>query len=271
MRDVRQKRRRLIWKPRAEHRPRRSPRSATTRRATVADGRAHQRRSGVLRTVLEAVGFTVGRRAQRRALLSLLLQRLQIRLRGLDFDRTRCQQIPESDLVRIDICWAGAAGLGAVDLIRGADFQSRHLLAGVAGGRTLSRCAGDFFRSRANRGARWSSAEARGANCANRPKTWRRKWDTRMRSHLSIWASGVAAYLVGHWKQAADVVRTGGGNPARSLHRRDLGTDHRASLHVERAVVPGRTGRSFAARSGLLSAALEQGNLFARHRICARA
>src|ERR1051325_9178324 len=86
-----------------------------------------------IRSVLAAVGFTLPA-GPRRALLSLLLKRLQIKLRGLNFTERNASQIPEADLVRIDTCWAVAAGLGAVDLIRGADFQCRQLLLSLKAG-----------------------------------------------------------------------------------------------------------------------------------------
>src|SRR6185295_4144790 len=87
----------------------------------------------VLRAVLSAVGFTLPS-GPKRALLSLSLRRLQIRLRGLRFHEQDESQVSEADLVRIDICWAVAAGLGMVDLIRAADFQSRHLLLALRAG-----------------------------------------------------------------------------------------------------------------------------------------
>ena len=86
-----------------------------------------------IRSVLAAVGFTFPA-GPKRALFSLLMKRVQIRLRGLSFKERDASQIPEADLVRIDTCWAVAAGLGAVDLIRGADFQSRHLLLALRAG-----------------------------------------------------------------------------------------------------------------------------------------
>src|SRR5205823_7691224 len=80
----------------------------------------------VFRVVLESVGFRLAK-GPKRALLSLVLRRLLIKLRGLSFTERPAELISESDLLRIDICWAVAAGLGVVDLIRGADFQSLHL------------------------------------------------------------------------------------------------------------------------------------------------
>ena len=81
----------------------------------------------VFRVVLEAVGLKLAK-GPKQALLSLILRRLWIRLRGFEFTERDASSIPESDLIRIDICRSVAAGLGVVDLIRGADFQSRHLL-----------------------------------------------------------------------------------------------------------------------------------------------
>src|SRR5207247_5962696 len=87
----------------------------------------------VFRAVLESAGFKLAT-GPKRALLSLLLRRLWIRLRGLEFREREAANIPDDDLFRIDICWAIAAGLGAVDFIRSADFQSRHLLLALRAG-----------------------------------------------------------------------------------------------------------------------------------------
>src|SRR5205809_504041 len=67
----------------------------------------------VFRAVLESAGFKLAT-GPKRALLSLLLRRLWIRLRGLEFTEREAANIPDADLFRIDICWAIAAGLGAV-------------------------------------------------------------------------------------------------------------------------------------------------------------
>src|SRR5207247_10953485 len=87
----------------------------------------------VFDSVLSAAGFKLAA-GPRQALLSLLLKRLQLRLRGLNFTERDASQISHADLFRIDLCWAIAAGLGAVDLVRSADFQSRHLLLALRAG-----------------------------------------------------------------------------------------------------------------------------------------
>ncbi|HVK73999.1 MAG TPA: protein kinase [Kofleriaceae bacterium] len=64
----------------------------------------------------------------RRALLSLVRHRLQLRLRGLGFRERQRHEIPEAELLRLDVLRIAAQGLAMVEPIRGADFQARHLL-----------------------------------------------------------------------------------------------------------------------------------------------
>src|SRR5262249_16803690 len=87
----------------------------------------------VLQTVLGAVGYKLAT-GPKRALLSLLIRRLHLRLRGIKFVKRDLSEIPKEQILRIDICWAVAAGLGNVDPIRAADFQTRHLLLALRAG-----------------------------------------------------------------------------------------------------------------------------------------
>ncbi|HEV2495606.1 MAG TPA: protein kinase [Terriglobia bacterium] len=88
---------------------------------------------GVLRTVLNSVGIKMTE-TPRRALLSLLLRRARLQLRGLHFRERPASQIPSDTLMRIDTCWSGVIGFSMVDTIRGADFQARHLLLALQAG-----------------------------------------------------------------------------------------------------------------------------------------
>jgi hypothetical protein len=114
-------------------------------------------------------------------LLSLLLKRIQLRLRGFNFTERKTSEIPEADLARIDICWAVAAGLGAVDLIRGSDFQSRHLLLALKAGEPFRISRGLAFEAA---GSAWRGGKARTGHfrLPNRPKLSHRELDTRTRS-----------------------------------------------------------------------------------------
>jgi eukaryotic-like serine/threonine-protein kinase len=87
----------------------------------------------VIRPVLEMVDLRLPE-TPKRALLSYLIQRGQIWLRGLKFREREASQIPTEDLLVIDICWSVAMGLAVVDLMRGADFQARHLLLALRAG-----------------------------------------------------------------------------------------------------------------------------------------
>jgi serine/threonine protein kinase/tetratricopeptide (TPR) repeat protein len=214
-----------------------------------------------IRSVLTAVGFTFPA-GPKRALLSLLLKRVQIRLRGLGFKERDVSEIPESDLVRIDTCWAVAAGLGAVDLIRGADFQSRHLLLALRAGEPYRVARAMAFEA-AQIASRGGAAKARASEVSRRAEELAQRVGHPHAIGLSIWASGVSAYLAGDWNKSAQLCE----RAAEVLRDRctgvlwELTIAHRfmlsALLHKgEIAEVSRRVPR-------LLSAALDQGNLFA--------
>jgi hypothetical protein len=82
---------------------------------------------GVLQRVLAAIGMDVPQ-SSGGAVASLLVRRGQLRWRGMDFDERPAADCAEEDLRRIDMLAAISGSLGMVDAVRGADFQTRHLL-----------------------------------------------------------------------------------------------------------------------------------------------
>jgi serine/threonine protein kinase len=62
-----------------------------------------------------------------RALVGFLVERARLALRGLHFVPRDTLAIDARQLVDVDICWAAATGLGLVNVIAGALFQSRLL------------------------------------------------------------------------------------------------------------------------------------------------
>jgi serine/threonine protein kinase len=70
----------------------------------------------------------------RRALASIVLRRLQLRLRGLRFRERDATQVPPETLRRIELCLSIGTCLGIVDFIRGANFSSRALLLALRAG-----------------------------------------------------------------------------------------------------------------------------------------
>ncbi len=215
----------------------------------------------VFRVVLETAGFKLAK-GPKLALLSLILRRLWIRLRGLEFTEREAGSIPEADLFRIDICWSVAAGLGMVDLIRGADFQSRHLLLALRAGE-IYRVARAMAFEAAQSAARGGATEDRTRQIMERTEALALRAAHPHAIGLAIWARGFSAYLVGHWKQAAELFE----RAVEVLRDQCTGVTweltiaYRFLLHAliwlgEMAEVSRRVPQ-------LLSAALEQGNLLA--------
>lgn len=215
----------------------------------------------VIRSVLSAVGITLPA-GPRRALVSLVLKKIQIRLRGLNFKERQASEISEQELFRIDICWAVAAGLGAVDLITGADFQCRQLLLALRAGEPFRVARAMAFEA-AQTAARGEPTRKRALQIAQRAEELALKTGHPQAIGLAIWASGVAAYLVGHWKNAARLCE----RAAEVLRDQctgvtwELTTANRFMLSA--MVYMGEIGEVSRRVPGLLAAALEQGNRFA--------
>ncbi len=86
-----------------------------------------------IRSVLSVLGMTLPR-TPLLALLSLLLRRALVRIRGLGFRLKTESEIDVQQLRQIDTCFAIAMGLGNTDNIRGADFNTRALLLALNAG-----------------------------------------------------------------------------------------------------------------------------------------
>lgn len=215
----------------------------------------------VFRVVLETAGFKLAN-GPKRALLSLILRRLWIRLRGLEFTERKASSIPEADLARIDICWTVAAGLGVVDFIRSADFQSRHLLLALRAGeiyRVARAMAFEVGQTAARGGAKREQAR----ELADRTERLAQRAANPHAIGLAIWARGLSSYLVGDWKKSAELCE----RAAEVLRDQCTGVTweltiaHRFMLSSlmflgEMVEVSRRVPQ-------LLATALEQGNLFA--------
>jgi eukaryotic-like serine/threonine-protein kinase len=214
----------------------------------------------LIRSVLAAVGFSLPA-GPRRALMSLLWKRLQIRVRGLGFTEHDASEIKEADLVRIDTCWAVAAGLGAVDLIRGADFQSRQLLLALRAGEPY-RVARALALEAAWAAARGGASRSRAAQIAQQAEEIAQRVGHPHAIGLSLWARGVVPYLQGQWRQAAELCE----------HATDVLRDRCTGVTWELTVANryklnallylGELTEVARRVPALLAAALEQGNLF---------
>jgi serine/threonine protein kinase/tetratricopeptide (TPR) repeat protein len=215
----------------------------------------------VFRVVLATVGLRLAK-GPKRALLSLILRRLLIRVRGLRFTERDAAMIPESELLRIDTCWAVAAGLGVVDLIRGADFQSLHLLLALRAGE-ISRVARAMAFEVSQAAARGGAEQQHITQLMEKTDALARRAGNPHATGLAIWARGLSAYLLGHWKEAAELCE----RAAEILRDQCTGVTWELTIAnrfmLTSLLYLGDMVEVSRRVPQLLSAALEQGNLFA--------
>ncbi|HXD33446.1 MAG TPA: protein kinase [Pyrinomonadaceae bacterium] len=214
----------------------------------------------VLESVLSAAGFKLAA-GPKQALISYLWRRLFIRLRGLSFVERDASQIPEATLFHIDLCGAVAAGLGTVDLIRAADFQGRHLLLALRAGEPYR-----VARALAFEAARAASPGRRGRLRASRiaqsAEAVANKVGNPHAIGLSLWATGVVSYCVGHWKTAGELCE----RSAEILRDRctgvtwELNIAHRFLLGS--LLLQGKLGELSRRVPRLIETALDQGNIY---------
>ena len=123
--------------------------AATTRDASIAPREAlslrrraaeNYLRSGYfdegmasLRDVLAGIGMSVPRTPSV-ALALLLAKRAELRLRGLGMAPRREESVDPDVLERIDVCWSAAKGLGMIDNVRAAYFQTTNVLLALDAG-----------------------------------------------------------------------------------------------------------------------------------------
>ena len=215
----------------------------------------------VFRVVLETAGFKLAK-GPKRALLSLGLRRLWIRLRGLEFTERKAEDVPEADLFRIDMCWGIATGLGVVDLVRSADFQSRHLLLALRAGEPYRVSRAIAFEA-AQSASPGGPAQRRVAPILRRAESLAYKVGHPYAIAMSFWARGISSYLVGNWREAADSF-----DRAAEVFRDrctgvtwELGLAQRFMLSA--LLYIGELAEVSRRIPNLLDAALEQGNVFA--------
>jgi len=155
-----------------------------------------------LRNVLAAIKMRLPK-TPFRALVSLLWQRMRLRLRGLSFKEHREQEVSRETRTRIDTCWSVGRALSVVDPIRGAEFQTRSLLLGLQAGEPYR-----IARSLAWEAAHTSTA---GGRAAHRTSHLLEAADalSQQVSHphalgMVALAGGISAYLEGRFRLALE-------------------------------------------------------------------
>ena len=86
-----------------------------------------------IRAVLANVGLKLAR-TPLHAVISMLALRAWIRITGSRWKTRATDDIPQSHLTRIDVCFSVALGLAVVDTIRGAHYEALQLLYALRAG-----------------------------------------------------------------------------------------------------------------------------------------
>jgi serine/threonine protein kinase/tetratricopeptide (TPR) repeat protein len=154
----------------------------------------------VVRSVLAGVDMRLPR-SPRSALVSLLIRRARIRLRGLGHRTRDASQLSPADLMKVDLCWSIAVGLGLTDNIRGTDFQTRHLLLALAAGEPY-RIARALSLELAYSAAAGGAATKRVARLVEMSRELAEQVGHPHAVGLAVGTSATAAFLSGRWREA---------------------------------------------------------------------
>jgi hypothetical protein len=126
-----------------------------------------------------------------------------VRLRGLKFRERAAPDVPPKLLARLDTSLSVAVGLGLVDTIRGADFQTRSLLLALRAGEP-NRVARALAMEAAHSSAAGSASAARSAKLIAAAEALAGKCYAPELHGLVTATVGIVAFLEGRWRVAHD-------------------------------------------------------------------
>jgi hypothetical protein len=158
-----------------------------------------------VREVLASVGLSISK-TPRGALGSLLARRLWLRLRGLGYKRRDPTQVSTEVLTRIDILRSVATGLSMIDVIHGADFNTRHLLAALRAGEP-HRVARALAVESAHSSTGGGKTQARTLALAAAATAIANELNDPHAIGLTKAVSAIGAFLRGEWRAARDLSR----------------------------------------------------------------
>ena len=215
----------------------------------------------LIREVLGAVGMKLPG-GPKRALLSLLLRRAWTKVRGTGFKERDESQISPEQLMRIDVCWTVAMGLGLIDIVLGYDYQTRHLL--------LALRAGEPYR--VAKALALEAAYSASSGGRSRRRTDRlRKESSHLAARvgkphalgLATFTSGFAEFLEGRWRTSGKLSEQAEG----ILHERCTGAawelDNARYYTLRSLVLMGRFGEVSRRLPSCLEDARIRGDLYA--------
>jgi hypothetical protein len=131
-----------------------------------------------------------------------LWNRARVRLRGLDFKPRPAGDVPTLLLARLDTSLSIAVGMGLVDTIRGADFQTRSLLLALRAGEP-DRVARALAMEAAHSSAGGGKTVERTAHLLAAAREIAAKSESTTLHGLVAATAGITAFLEGRWHDAA--------------------------------------------------------------------
>lgn len=158
-----------------------------------------------IREVLTSVGLSIST-SPRAALASLIRRRLWLKMRGLGYTRRDPTQVASEVLTRIDILRSVATGLSMIDVIHGADFNTRHLLAALRAGEP-HRVARALAVESAHSSTGGGKTQARTLRLAAAATALAAELEDPHAIGLAKAVSGIGAFLRGEWRAARDLCR----------------------------------------------------------------
>jgi hypothetical protein len=139
------------------------------------------------------------------ALAGLLWSRTRLRLRGLRFREQDVRQVSPQELANIDSGFAIALALSTVDTIRGADLQTRQLLAALRAGEPYRIARAIALEAAFTAAGGGTKAKARTAGLVRTAQELAARIDNPHALGLAAWAAGSSAYLEGRFASAREL------------------------------------------------------------------
>ena len=156
----------------------------------------------VLQSVLESVGMRLPT-TRRGMLIGLLLERARLAIRGTRFRARDEMSIKPEVLMRIDTCWSVSVGLGIVDTIRGAVFQTRHAYEALRAGE-VHRAARAMCMEAGYSAVSGSRTQRKTVKLIRDAKELVDRADTPYAHGLYRLVVGIIAFLEGRWRSGAE-------------------------------------------------------------------
>ncbi len=136
------------------------------------------------------------------ARLALVVLRLRIFIRSRYLKRHKLVDGHARRLGQVDVCWSAAVGLSMIDPMRGAVFQSRHLLLALKLGEPF-RLARAFAAEAAFVATEGISSAARAREILAEARQWADESGDRSLLGLIEFCDGLTKFLAGRWNEAA--------------------------------------------------------------------